>query len=81
MELMRGLDAIIDWCMPEQVKDDPHAKKRVRMFLISHYFGPILSAPIPIFLYLYDPMPWPHVPILACQIAAFWLFPIALTGC
>jgi len=78
MEFMRWLDALTDWCTPEHVKDDPHAKKRVRMFLISHFFGPILSGPIPLFLYLYDPNPWPHVPILAAQIGAFWLFPIAL---
>ena len=78
MEIVRRLDALIDWFTPADVKDDPHAKKRVRMFLISHLFGPILGAPIPIFLYLNDPSPWPHVQVLAASIGAFWLFPIAL---
>ena len=57
MELMRRLDQVTDWFTPEGVRDDPHAKKRVRMFLISHLFGPLLGAPIPLFLYVYDPQP------------------------
>jgi signal transduction histidine kinase/CheY-like chemotaxis protein len=78
MELIRRLDLLIDWFTPEPVRRDAHAKKRVRMFLISHLFGPLLGAPIPLFLFLYDPQPWPHVHILALSIAAFWLFPAAL---
>jgi hypothetical protein len=78
MELLHRLDQLIDWFTPENVKHDPHAKKRVRMFLISHLFGPMLGAPIPIFLYIADPQPWPHVHLLALSIAAFWLFPLAL---
>jgi len=75
---MRRLTAVIDWFTPDHVKDDPHTKKRVRMFLISHLFGPILGAPIPLFLYLYDPSPWPHVTILTASIGIFWAFPFAL---
>jgi signal transduction histidine kinase/CheY-like chemotaxis protein len=78
MDLVRRLDWLTDAFMPEAAKADPHVKKRIRMFLMSHFFGPVLSSPIPIFLYLYDPNPWPHVPVLAASIAAFWLFPIAL---
>jgi signal transduction histidine kinase/ActR/RegA family two-component response regulator len=78
MQIVRKLDQLIDWFTPPDVAGDLHAKKRVRMFLISHLFGPLLGAPIPIFLYVNDPQPWPHVHILALSIAAFWLFPIAL---
>jgi len=78
MTVTQWVDSLIDWFIPDSAKADPHVKKRMRMFLISHLCGPILSAPIPIFLYLYDPSPWPHVPILAASIAAFWLFPAAL---
>ncbi len=46
MDFMRWLDVIIDWCTPEAVKADTHVKKRVRMFLMSHLFGPVLSSPI-----------------------------------
>lgn len=78
MILLRHLAAFIDWLTPESVGDDPHARKRVRMFLISHLFGPLLGLPIPAFLALYDPEPWPHVAILAASIAVFWLFPVVL---
>lgn len=78
MQLLQKLDAFLDWFVPEESKKDPHAKKRVRMFLISHFCGPILSAPLPLGLMMYDPSPWPHVHILTAQIWAFWLFPWAL---
>lgn len=78
MQVLQKLDAFLDWFVPEEAKKDPHARKRVRMFLISHFCGPILSAPLPLGLLMYDPSPWPHVHILTAQIWAFWLFPWAL---
>lgn len=78
MTLLQTIDAALDSFVPEPIKDDTHAKTRVRMFLISHFCGPILGLPIPLFLLLNDPHPWPQVPILAAQIGAFWLFPIML---
>ncbi|WP_127600022.1 ATP-binding protein [Nitratireductor alexandrii] len=78
MEILRRLDALLEWLTPPQYRNDLHVQKRVRMFLISHMFGPIMGAPIPIFLAVVDPSPWPHVPLLAASIAAFWLFPVAL---
>jgi len=78
MSVAHWLGSLIDWFTPDNVKNDPHAKKRVRMFLISHLCGPFLGAPIPIFLMIYDPAPMPHVPLLAASIAAFWAFPFAL---
>jgi signal transduction histidine kinase/ActR/RegA family two-component response regulator len=74
----RRLEVLLDWFTPDLVRDDPHARKRMRMFLISHLFGPIIGLPIPLSLYLYDPSPWPHVHVLAASIAIFWLFPFAL---
>lgn len=78
MQLVHELEAFLDWFVPASLKKDPHTKKRVRMFLVSHFCGPILGLPIPAFLWMYDPNPWPHVYILAAQIGAFWLFPILL---
>jgi signal transduction histidine kinase/CheY-like chemotaxis protein len=78
MSVAHWLGSLIDWFTPDNVKNDTHAKKRVRMFLISHLCGPFLGAPIPIFLMIYDPAPFPHVPLLAASIAAFWAFPFAL---
>lgn len=75
MSFLQRIDAMLDSFVPESVKGDAHAKKRVRMFLISHFCGPIIGLPIPLFLWLNDPNPWPQVPILAAQIGAFALFP------
>ncbi len=78
MGLLRRLEAALDWFTPDVLKVDPHVKKRVRMFLISHLFGPFLGFPIPLFLFLNDQNPWPHVHILALSIFAFWVFPFAV---
>ncbi|MEX0344247.1 MAG: ATP-binding protein [Rhizobiaceae bacterium] len=78
MSPIQKIDALINWFMPDTYKGDLHREKRVRMFLISHLFGPLLGHPITVFLYLNDPAPWPHVHILGASITAFWLFPIAL---
>ncbi len=78
MQLLQRLDAFLDWFVPASYKKDAHAKKRVRMFLISHFCGPFIGLPIPLFLWMYDAEPWPQVPILAAQIGAFSLFPFLL---
>lgn len=72
--LMNWLHAAIEWLTPDALKDDVHTRKRVRMFIISHTFGPFTGAPIPLSLYIFDPAPWPHVPILGASIMGFWLF-------
>jgi signal transduction histidine kinase/CheY-like chemotaxis protein len=72
------LDRTIADLTPEHMRDDVNVYKRVRMFLISHMFGPFLGHPITIFLLWNDPAPWPHVHILGLSITAFWFFPFAL---
>jgi diguanylate cyclase (GGDEF)-like protein len=74
MTLANRLDPAIDWLTPAHLRKDVHTRKRVRMFLISHMFGPITGSPIPISLWLIDPAPWPQVPVLAASIFGFWLF-------
>ena len=78
MRIFDSVERLVEWFTPAEIAADIHARKRVRMFLISHFFGPVLSHPITIFLLLNDPAPWPHVALLAASITAFWLFPIAL---
>jgi diguanylate cyclase (GGDEF)-like protein len=72
------LEALLDALAPEVPDQDPHVSKRVRMFLISHLFGPLLGLPIPLLLYFVDPQPFPHVHILALSVLAFWLFPLLI---
>ena len=74
MSILARFAALIDWLTPPELREDLHQRKRVHLFIISHVFGPFIAAPIPIFLYVDDPQPWPHVPILAASIFAFWSF-------
>lgn len=72
------IDRLIDvFATPEQWPD-LDARKRVRIFVLSHLFGPVLGLPIPFLLLYVDPQPFPHVHILAASVAAFWLFPVIL---
>jgi diguanylate cyclase (GGDEF)-like protein len=74
MSLQNKTDALMEWLMPAHLGRDVHALKRVRMFLFSHLFGPLLGLQVPAAMYLIDPSPFPHVPVLAASIAGFWLF-------
>ncbi|MCB9992219.1 MAG: response regulator [Hyphomicrobiaceae bacterium] len=74
MSVFQKFDLILNWLTPAELAVDPHVRKRVHMFLISHILGPIVASPIPIFLFLSDPHPWPHVHILAASIFGFWVF-------
>lgn len=77
-KLQLVMDRIIDAFMPERFRGDVLSERRIRMFLISHIFGPIISHPITIILMIYDPNPWPHVPILGTSITLFWGFLLAI---
>lgn len=68
------LESFIDALTPDVLKQNLDERKRVRMFLLSHVFGPLLGLQIPLFLLLVDPAPYPHVLILAASILGFWLF-------
>ncbi len=76
--MIETLNRLILWFTPDHMKDRVTEYKNIRMFLISHLFGPFLSHPITIYLLLNDPNPSPHVWVLGASITAFWLFPFAL---
>ena len=68
------LEAFMEWLTPAHLARELHARKRVRLFLFSHLFGPLLGLQVPAAMALMDPNPWPHVAILAASIAGFWVF-------
>ena len=74
MTLLGQLNAIVEWFLPQHLRDDVHEGKRARMFVISHLFGPLIGLPIPILLYFADPNPVPHVHVLLASILGFWPF-------
>ncbi len=74
MGALEAFQRLVAWFTPDDIKDDLHTRKRVQMFIISHMFGPIIATPIPVFLWMADPDPNPHVAILAASIWGFWPF-------
>ena len=74
--MLKLIEHLIDSLTPGAPDYDPHLRKRIRMFLISHLFGPLLGLPIPIALGFFDPQPYPHVLLLTLSILAFWVFPL-----
>lgn len=74
MDALASFQKFVNWFVPEHMSGDLHTRKRVQMFIISHIFGPIIATPIPVFLWIADPQPVPHVLILAISIYAFWPF-------
>jgi len=68
----------LDWFMPHTLTEDRYVAQRVRMFLISHLFGPVLGHSITVYLYFIDPSRGSHLWVLAASITLFWAFPWAL---
>jgi signal transduction histidine kinase/CheY-like chemotaxis protein len=76
--LIQMIDRWTEALTPAHLRQDIQVYKRVRMFILSHLFGPFLGHPVTIYLFLNDPDPWPHVHILGLSVTLFWFFPIAL---
>jgi signal transduction histidine kinase len=72
-----GFDRLVDWFIPVEL-GEREVRQRARMFLISHFFGPVLSLVIPGYLYFLDPQPGWTLGILAGSISCFWVFPFLL---
>src|SRR3982750_2853357 len=71
------LDALIDWFIPEKLKD-ADVVQGVRMFLISHFFGPFLGHTISLYvLYIQGKPDWAWT-VFFVAITLFWPFSFAL---
>lgn len=68
----------IDWFLPDAANFDRAEQSLARNFVFTHLFGPLLSQPIGVFLYMTDPDPgfacWT---IIICTWL-FWLLPVLL---
>ena len=68
----------IDWFIPEQCRRSKSDLGRARTFVFTHVVGPTSGASIVAFLFMADPSPGFHVPLIAAGIASFWLLPFLL---
>lgn len=72
------LDKVLDWFTPPDIAAHRDMRKLVRMFLISHLFGPFIGNTVPLALFIFDPTPGFEVAVLALSICGFWIFPFVL---
>ena len=72
------LNDLVDWFVPAEIAQDRQKLKQVRMFLISHIFGPFIGNTVPLALYVFDRDPGYPVLVLALSISSFWIFPFVL---
>jgi len=70
--LAKGLK-IVDWFIPERSRRSKSDLGRARTFVFTHLVGPGSGASIVAFLFMADPSPGLHVPLIAVGIASFWL--------
>ena len=76
------LSALINWFIPRQLLADPDVVQGVRMFLISHFFGPFLGHTISLYiLYIQGKPDWAWM-VFFVAITLFWPFSflLKLTG-
>ena len=69
---------LIEYFIPEGMKNDREAANQARMFLISHSMGPILGNAVPLAVLIFNSTLRPDAIILAVAITAFWVFPFLL---
>jgi signal transduction histidine kinase len=69
---------LLDWFIPESLKAETGTLRRVRMFMISHLFGPFLGHTISLCLLALAPSLDISWWIFCGAITLFWVFPIGL---
>src|ERR1700679_209211 len=69
---------LIDWFIPERLRHSKSDLGRARTFVFTHLVGPTSGASIVAFLFMADPTPDFHVPLIALAIASFWTLPFFL---
>jgi signal transduction histidine kinase len=75
---LAALDRLIDWFIPAALAGERETRQRARMFLISHFFGPVIGNTIPAYLYVLGLDSGYRVEVLAASITAFWAYPMIL---
>jgi signal transduction histidine kinase len=69
---------LLDWFIPEHLRQDPTVHRRARMYLIAHLFGTPLSFMLAGYLYVIDPHPGAPFWIVLGLMAGFYVYPFLL---
>ena len=73
-----GIYKLLDWFIPQDLRAEIEVLRRVRMFMVSHLFGPFLGHTISLCLLALASDPGPAWWVFFGAITAFWVFPIGL---
>jgi signal transduction histidine kinase len=73
-----SLASVLDPLIPRPMLDDAEARRRARLFMASHVFGPFLGYANMLCLYALDPAPGIAFWTIVAAISAFWAFPVAV---
>ena len=69
---------LLDWFIPDSGTMGVEELRRVRMFMVSHLFGPFLGHTISLFLFVLSPRLDSAWWVFFGAVTSFWAFPIAL---
>jgi len=69
---------LLDWFIPKELKGETETLRRVRMFMVSHLFGPFLGHTISLCLLALAPNPGVAWWVFFGAITLFWAFPIGI---
>jgi signal transduction histidine kinase len=69
---------LLDWFIPKELRGETETLRRVRMFMVSHLFGPFFGLTISLFLLVLAPNPGVAWWLLFGALTLFWAFPIGL---
>jgi signal transduction histidine kinase len=76
--MLSKIFSVIDWFIPERTRLSKSDLGRARTFVFTHLAGPTSGASIVAFLFMSDPSPGLHVPLIALGISSFWMLPLVL---
>lgn len=69
---------LLNWFIPEKLRGEAETMRRVRMFMVSHLFGPFLGHTINLYLVAQVPSPDGTWWVSFGTVTLFWAFPIGL---
>ncbi|WP_168199277.1 sensor histidine kinase [Pseudorhodobacter turbinis] len=69
---------IIDWFIPEAIRQRRTAREMARTFVFTHLFGPLIAQPMCIYLFIASPQGKVGLFVLAASICSFWALPFVL---
>ncbi len=69
---------VVDWFIPARSRLSKSELGRARTFVFTHLIGPASGVSIVAFLFVADPSPGFHVPLIGAGIAVFWLLCLVL---